>query len=295
MRYLVLLMALCCLLSPAFADASEETPSPSAALTAAAEQETPAYEAISSFVQAWSLYDLAGMEELCAPAWKAEQPSPELELFRLMMNGTPLRWQIIQEEADDECASFELLVQIDRHDGSEPAWYAFQATVRSSADGSHVNPDFLSGGRLLDSAEQPTGLTDEAPVHTPSPTDDDWWVSAGQPDMWAEHNARFAELMACWADRQAEELLTYVTPGWQPEGDNPWWELQRRFSVWSPMSYSIRQVTVQEDAKRVTYSVHIILHTVLGETASGDSDIVLYWQDGTWYADPETLPAVQQN
>lgn len=101
---------------------------------------------LADFLAAWNANDQAAMLTLCSPAWKAQQASPELALFQLVMNRTALAWDIAEQgmEGDDRLYTADVL--LDRNNGREPVEYRFTLRVSLESSEYYIIPDGLASG-----------------------------------------------------------------------------------------------------------------------------------------------------
>lgn len=283
-RVLLMLLAMC-LAFPVMAEPGEREP----------ECWIVSHGCLTDFLQAWSEDNHEAMLALCAPSWKAQQADPGLALFLLLRNRTPVAWCIREKAAEDADRLYDVDILLEDYSGREPQWYRFAFRVALEDDVRCIDPDGMAAGEKTDTPVwYVTGDSARVDLSTisaqPDPSKNSWWVNAGYPDMWADHNARFSEFMELWGARDMEGVQTLITPGWAPKSPNPWEEMQRQFYIYTPDSYTIKRVAVAEDGKSVDYSVRIILASAAHELQIVDSNIIVYWMEDMWYIDPETLP-----
>lgn len=253
------------------------------------------HDCLTEFLIAWAQNDQQAVLDLCAPSWKEQQTSPETQLFILQRNCTPLAWNVTElVQQEDNVRSYDVQLLLDKNDGGEPAWYAMTLQVVQVDDKWYVEPSGLAERTLT-----------EAPEHTVTPATSapasgygDWWHEAGAwnhagvPEIWAEHQARFTGFMEAWMNRDMEGALSCLPSGWEPDVENPRWELERRFYIYVPQSYTIQSVMVGEDTRRVTYAIQLIDEAPMYRLQVIECSIELYWDSGVWYVDPATLPQV---
>lgn len=285
MKRLLTLLLTMYLLLPAMAGKAEEP-----------ECWVVSYECLTEFLQAWS-EDMNGdaMLDLCAPSWKAHQTDPERALFLLVRNREAKAWSIGQPVAEGADRLYAVAVLIDDFSGREAQWYRFTFRLVLEDGVRYVDPEGLRTGEKTEVPEKYT-LPETSPEEQPG----SWWHEAGawnhagDPVLWAEHNARFAAFMEAWMTRDVAAAQIYLTPGWMPEADDPEWELQRRFYIYVPLSYTIEGVLVAEDTRRVTYSVRIIDDMPDYSRKPVSFSVDMYWDSGVWYIDPAGLPEAEK-
>lgn len=286
MKRLLMALLVLCLALPAFAEEPECW--------------IVSHECLTDFLQAWSEdVDSEAMLALCAPSWKAQQADPELALFLLLRNREATAWHIGELAADGDDRLYDVVIRLDDYSGKEPQWYRFNLRLTLEDGARYVAPDGLAAGEKTEEPE--TYVLPEDGAEAPTPTTavmGEWWYEAGawnhagDPALWAEHNARFAAFMEAWMARDMETARSYLTPGWTPDADNPEWEFQRRFYIYVPQSYTIESVVVAEDTRRVTYSVQMIDDTPDYTVKAVSFSVDMYWDAGVWYIDPAGLPEV---
>lgn len=290
MKRLLMILLMICLTLPARAEAPEASEDP--------EGWVVAYGCLTDFLQAWADDNHEVMLALCAPSWKAQQADPELSLFLLLRNRTATAWHIGEEKMDGDDRLYAVCILLEDYSGRELQWYGFTLRLTIEDGMRYVAPDGLATG---EKTEPPEGYVTAEDAAVQNPSEDNfgsWWHEAGawnhagDPDLWAEHNARFADFMAAWMKRDLDSVMMYLTPGWLPEGDNPEWELQRRFYIYVPQGYTIQGVTVGVDTRRVTYAIQIIEEMPMYRLTTVECSIELYWDSGVWYVNPATLPEV---
>lgn len=285
MKRLLTLLLIMCLLLSALAGEAEEP-----------ECWVVSYECLTDFLQAWS-EDVNGdaMLDLCAPSWKAQQTDPELALFLLVRNREAKAWSVGELAADGDDRLYDVAVLIDDFSGREPQWYRFSFRLVLEDGVRYVDPEGLTTDEKTEAPEKYT-LPETPQAEQPG----SWWHEAGawnhagDPALWAEHNARFAAFMEAWMTRDVAAAQTYLKPGWMPAADDPEWELQRRFYIYVPLSYTIEGVVVAEDTRRVTYSVRIIDDMPDYSMKPVSFSVDMYWDSGEWYIDPAGLPEAEK-
>ena len=291
MKRLLMILLMICLTLPAMAESPETSGTPECWIVS--------YGCLTDFLQAWS-EDVNGeaMLDLCAPSWKDQQADPEMTLFLLLRNREAKAWSIGQPAVDGDDRLYDVAVLLDDYSGRERQWYRFTFRIVLEDGRRYVHPEGLTTGEKTEQPERYVTAEDAAVQNPPEDDLGSWWHEAGawnhagDPDLWAEHNARFADFMSAWMVRDMEGVLTYLTPGWEPDTDNPAWELQRRFYVYVPNSYTIQGVLVSEDTRRVTYVIQIIDETPMYRLTAVECSIELYWDSGVWYVNLATLPEV---
>lgn len=288
MKRLLVILLMICLTLPAMSEESETSIVPECWVVS--------HGCLMDFLQAWSEgIDSQAMLALCAPSWKAQQADPELALFLLVRNREAKGWSIGQSTTDGNDRLYAVDVLVDDYSSMNPQWYRFNFRLVLEDGVRYVAPDSLKTG---ETTEEPKTYT--LPETSPAEQPGSWWHEAGawnhagDPDLWAEHNARFAAFMEAWMTRDVAAVQTYLTPGWMPEADNPEWELQRRFYIYVPWSYTIEGVVVAEDTRRVTYSVRIIDDMPDYSMKPVSFSVDMYWDSGTWYIDPVGLPTAEK-
>lgn len=283
-RVLLMLLAMC-LAFPVMAEPGEREP----------ECWIVSHGCLTDFLQAWSEDNHEAMLALCAPSWKAQQADPQLTLFLLLRNRTALAWSIREKAAEDADRLYDVDILLEDYSGREPQWYRFAFRVALEDGVRYVDPEGLRTGDATAAPENHT-LPETSLAEQPG----SWWHEAGawnhagDPALWAEHNARFAAFMEAWMNRDVEAVQTYLRPGWMPDADNSEWEFQRRFYIYVPLSYTIESVVVAADTRRVTYSVQIIDDMPDYSVKAVSFSVDMYWDAGAWYVDPNGLPEVQK-
>lgn len=282
-RVLLMLLAMC-LAFPVMAEPGEREP----------ECWIVSHGCLTDFLQAWSEDNHEAMLALCAPSWKAQQADPGLALFLLLRNRTALAWSIREKAAEDADRLYDVDILLEDYSGREPQWYRFAFRVALEDGVRYVDPEGLRTGDATAAPENHT-LPETSLAEQPG----SWWHEAGawnhagDPALWAEHNARFAAFMEAWMTRDVAAVQDSLRPGWMPDADNPEWEFQRRFYIYVPLSYTIESVVVAEDTRRVTYSVRIMDDMPDYSMKPVSFSVDMYWDAGAWYVDPNGLPEVQ--
>ena len=121
-------------------------------------------ERLCAFFSCWSDNDLDGMLELCAPSWCTEREQPKTELFVVLMNRTPLSFEtaLLYGDPDDEVRTVEVITNIDRNNGKEPAAYLLNVRMKKEDGLWYVDPASLAlaeaeafGPEISEPAETP--------------------------------------------------------------------------------------------------------------------------------------------
>ena len=283
-RLLVLLLAVCLAL-PAGAEPAGQQP----------ESWIVPYGCLTDFLQAWSENNTDAMLTLCAPSWKTRQADAALALFLLMRNRTATAWGITESAGAGDDRLYDVTILLEDYSGQEPQWYRFTLRVVLEDGVRYVEPEGLAAGEKTEQPEtyqQPEAAVPTAPEADPG----SWWHEAGSwnhagdPEVWPEHQARFLGFMEAWMNRDVDGVLTYLTPGWEPDSDDAWWTLQRRFALYVPESYTICSIAVGEDTRRVAYTISSIEETADYRLQTVVYSIELYWDSGVWYVNPDTIP-----
>lgn len=202
MKRLLTLLFIMCLLSALAGEAEEP------------ECWVVSYECLTDFLQAWS-EDVNGdaMLDLCAPSWKAQQTDPELALFLLVRNREAKAWSVGELAADGDDRLYDVAVLIDDFSGREPQWYRFSFRLVLEDGVRYVDPEGLTTDEKTEAPEKYT-LPETPQADQPG----SWWHEAGawnhagDPALWAEHNARFAAFMEAWMTRDVAAAQTYLKP-----------------------------------------------------------------------------------
>lgn len=288
MKRLLVILLMICLMLPAMAEETEFSVVPECWIVS--------HRCLMDFLQAWSDdIDDQAMLALCAPSWKARQADPELALFLLVRNREAKAWSIGRPVEADDDRLYDVAVLVDDDGGINPQWYRFDFRLVLEDGVRYVDPDGLKTGETTEEPETyilPEASRKEQP--------ESWWHEAGawnhagDPALWAEHNARFAAFMDAWMTRDVAAAQTYLTPGWMPEAEDPEWELQRRFYIYVPLSYTIESVVVAADTRCVTYSVQIIDDMPDYSMKPVSFSVDMYWNSGVWYIDPTGLPEAEK-
>lgn len=288
MKRLLMILLMICMTLPAMAEAPEASGDPECWVVD--------HGCLTDFLQAWADDNSEAMLALCAPSWKAQQPDPELSLFLLLRNRTAKAWRIGEEKMNGDDRLYAVDILLEDCGGREPQWYRFTFRLALEDGVRYVDPECLAAGEKTGQPEGDVTAKDAAAQNPPEDDLGSWWHEAGvwnhagDPGLWAEHNARFSDFMAAWMNRDLDAVLTYLTPGWMPDGDDPEWELQRRFYIYIPQSYTIQSVTVGDDTRRATYSIRMIDATPTFDLMAVEFSVEMYWDAGVWYVDPTGLP-----
>lgn len=277
MKRLLMLLLAVCLALPAWAEpaAQEDGAIPDGCLT--------------DFLQAWSENDTDAMLTLCAPSWKTRQADAASALFLLMRNRTATAWDITESASDGDDRLYGVTILLEDGSGQAPQWYHFTLRVVPEDGVRYVDPEGMAAGEKAEHPEDAVQATSEEDLGS-------WWHEAGawnhagNPEVWPEHQARFLGLMEAWMSRDVDGVLTHLTPGWEPDGDDAWWTLQRRFALYVPDSYTLCSITVGEDTRRVTYTISSVEQTADYRMQTFVYNIELYWDSGVWYVNPDTIP-----
>jgi len=99
---------------------------------------------LNEFLAAWSANDLSAMLALCSPTWKAQQASPELALFQLVMNRTALAWDVAGQGMEGSERLYAVDVLLDRNNGREAEKYRFTLRVSLESSEYYIIPDSLA-------------------------------------------------------------------------------------------------------------------------------------------------------
>ena len=107
---------------------------------------------VTVFFTYWSVNNLDKMLEMCSSGWKASAADPRTELFKILLNRTPVDLEIesaapIAGESVDGFSYYYVTVtsHIDRNNGTAYRKYRFRFLVRKEEDGLwHIDPTGLN-------------------------------------------------------------------------------------------------------------------------------------------------------
>ncbi len=107
---------------------------------------------VTAFFTYWSVNDLDKMLEMCSSGWKAAAADLRTELFKLLLNRTPLDLEIesaapIAGESPDGFSYYYVTAtsRLDRNNGTAPRQYRIRLLVRKEEDGLwYIDPTSLN-------------------------------------------------------------------------------------------------------------------------------------------------------
>ena len=98
-----------------------------------------------SFMERWSANNLDDMLTLCAPSWRGSVANSRTELFALLANKTPLKYQFQAISGSDAAfRTVEFTAEIDRNNGKQPATYWMYLDVVKENGQWYADPRSLS-------------------------------------------------------------------------------------------------------------------------------------------------------
>ena len=107
---------------------------------------------VTTFFTWWSVNNLDEMLKMCSSGWKASAADPRTELFKILLNRTPLDLEIesaapIAGESPDGFSYYYVTAtsRLDRNNGTAPKQYRIRLLVRKEEDGLwYIDPTGLN-------------------------------------------------------------------------------------------------------------------------------------------------------
>lgn len=146
-------------------------------------------ERLSAFFAAWNDMDLDGMLDLCAPAWTEGKENPKTELFVILANRRPLSFEteLVYGNPEDEIRTVQVITEIDRNNGREPAKYLLNVRMKMEGGLWYVDPASLNPAETADNGPV---ISEPTPEPLPAETGDThlYYVSNGGEKYHADQN-----------------------------------------------------------------------------------------------------------
>lgn len=92
---------------------------------------------LNEFLYFWATKDYPRMLELCASDWKGAQDNPQVSLFAVMKNRTPVSFEFlsVSGEPGDKVRTITTNVLMDKNNGKDPQAYLFEYVMVLENDG----------------------------------------------------------------------------------------------------------------------------------------------------------------
>lgn len=104
-----------------------------------------AQQRLEMFMSAWSNIDYAAMATYCVPAWVALQADPQTAMFHTRANRSIVSYEILDVTGNDsdQTRTINMLVVIDKSNGSAPQTHRFQVLMVRVNNEWYVDPNSL--------------------------------------------------------------------------------------------------------------------------------------------------------
>ncbi len=128
---------------------------------------------LEQFMSAWSNIDYAAMATYCVPSWVALQEDAQTAMFHIRANRSIVSYEILDVTGNDsdQTRTINMLVVIDKSNGSPPQTHRFQVLMVRVNNEWYVDPNSLGSLGIVQTEAEiaASTLTTIVPTATPDP------------------------------------------------------------------------------------------------------------------------------